>query len=648
MVWLPDRNRPENDLERYLVEKDFLSYILMIPAASADEKKKASDALAYRLNNQAYHGALNKFVNETISKGTLDKLKLKHKNDAIVPPPELGTDDTVPISCYKEFSIASGSKVYSGPSGVKAEEGILQQILQAAYTAITSYNLSAKGAFTLIRSSFKGSSLDLLGMYERNNLFHAFFRLVQLLAKSNSTPSQTLQEIIRLTNVRPEASELGKTFYRLLGLHEDLVSGLPAAERRISFQNTTRNNLVNYISLWYPSEIEQVQEKYEAFKMQSEREVRQLKQQGKIAEAQERQQMFCPVSSFIEAAMSILPFHTPVRAIREETSKKIHVAKVTENDLHLGAEATNWNDIMENEKMMQAQSLPPPPPPMVPGPPPFLSLAQSPMQPSSIPPMLQYHPYYQQLPMQQPPAQWMSPHVMVMGANAPPPPQQHSFPGMPRMQPGQGQGAVYQQPRIPQGPPPLQPRQQPQGQLYPSNAQPGSNNGRNGNGRRKNQDGKPKCPRCLRHDLYDNGGNILPCYRYPTVSQQELTLTCGHCGGCHYDARCNDHLRLKDIYPTDRPDRAPAAAPQMFSNSSTPPQPQPYQRGLQQGQPRGNNGRYNQDGYNQGRQGPLNGPRDRLRQPLPDPRIPGQDGGFPQHNQGFGGARPKQPGQNPF
>ncbi len=632
VVWLPGRDKPESELERYLLEKDFLSYILVDPVATADDKTKANAALKSRINNNIYGQALNNSIQDTISAGILTKLKSKHKDDEVIPTPTLGTDDTVSVNAFKEFAIASGSKTYSGPSAGKLNAGHLRQILEAASTVIQTYGLSSKAAFTLIRSSFKDEPLELLVLYEKNDHFQAFFRLVQLLSKSNTTPSQTLQEIIRLTNQRPATANLGAIFYKLLGLHEDLVSGLPASERKTAFQNSCRNNLLNYISIWYPGQIEAVNEKYAAFKLQADREVRQLKQQGKTAEALERQRMYCPVSSFIEAAMSILPFHTPVKA--EDAPKKIHVAKVTDNDLPIGAEAaSNWCDVIESEKQPQAQALP-----MNHGVNPFQQL---PMQAMAAPmqgPLMQH-----MMPMQQPPyfypqfplQNYMSPQIMAMGA---PPPQQQSAP----MAPFQG---VFHAP--PSGGRSGNPQQQGMNHQGSGQPQQGFSNGRNGNGNRKNING-PKCPRCLRHALCDAQGRVLPCYRYPTLSPNEVNAKCNHCGGTHFSARCNEHLKLTQIYPDGRPDQAPAAQPQMFSNSTMP--PQMNQPGPFRGRQNGPNGGYRQNNFNQEpNQGPapgIGGPRERLRQPLPDPRIQGPGGTMPQQNAGYGGARPKQ--QNPF
>ncbi len=647
VVWIAGRPTPDTDLERELLERDFLAITASDPTSTAAQKQRAHDALRIRMNNPGYGKSLTSFIKATLSKGAMDTLHARNVDADLVEPAVLGTVDTVSVQAHKEFTIGSGAHHYSGPTGGKGPDH-LRRILEAANATITNHNLSAEGAFSLLRDAMRGEALTLLNLYRKDGKYQSYMRTVQLLSRPTVSRQSTMKEIMNLINTKPAAGGLGDVFHTLFLLHDGLVANLPAKERPKAFTSSMKATLFNYISLWFPHLLDQVMEKYNALRVQMERQVDSLRQKGKDDEAAAVRHGWCDASALIEASLITLSNQSPSQLPQTGSGARgVQVAQL-EQELDLGAEASSgppqresWYDWVEEDRRQQQQRQQQQRQVQVLGPPP-----PAPSQQASLGlPQLQQQVQHQVFPQQVSQPQWMdSPHVMAMGTAPPGGGQQQRW----TAPHGQGQyqaPEVLGQPARPfQAPPPLLgPPPGWQRQQQPRVPQPGT--APLGNF-------KPKCPRCLRHDLYNNQNELNPCYRFPQLAPGEESAICNHCGGVHYSQRCNQHIKMSDLYPQQRPDVRPPLQPTMFTNQAP---AQPRGNGNRPPSRRGNGGQSRRGGNN-GRangfppQGQGNGPRERLHQPMMDQRPPMHPGqqvnnggrqGQPQPHVMYG-ARPKQ------
>ncbi len=316
--WIQAR-MPTSNLERQLLERDYLEALIDNPTTSNADKARAREIRLKRINNRTYRTGVRSMVATTLNINSSQKVKNRKRQSDIILPVPTGDEDKIDEKVLKNFPLLAGNNVYYGPSGSKSQAG-LKQILMAINNLVRDKHYTPKAAFTIVRNSFKGEALSLLQIYSAQDKWTSWFLLVQSVSKTVKSNAALMKEILTLIQTRPDSANLSSNVVKLMTLHQQLSEGMPPEQRIKNYETSANQSLRSYVLSWYSTHLAEVEENFELDKLAMRQEVSRLRAAGDDNAADLRLKAYCPVSSYCQAIMATLPNYEPSPAINQQVA----------------------------------------------------------------------------------------------------------------------------------------------------------------------------------------------------------------------------------------------------------------------------------------------------------------------------------------
>ncbi len=316
--WIQAR-MPSSNLERQLLERDYIEALIDNPATSNADRTRAREIRLKRINNRTYRTGVRSMVATTLNINSSQKVKNRKKQSDLILPAPTGNEDTIDDKVLKSFPLLAGNNVYYGPSGSKGQAG-LRQILTAANNLISKKGYTARASFSLVRNCFKGEALSLLQIYSAQEKWASFFLLIQSVSKTVKSNAALMKEILTLIQTRPDSASLSNNVVKLMTLHQQLSEGMPPEQRIKNYETSANQSLRSYVLSWYATHLAEVDENFELDRLAMKQEVSRLRAAGDDNAADMRLKAYCPVSSYCQAIMATLPNYEPSPAINQQVA----------------------------------------------------------------------------------------------------------------------------------------------------------------------------------------------------------------------------------------------------------------------------------------------------------------------------------------
>jgi len=319
IVWQQDQI-PGFSFERVLSE------IIALTTASNDatltdaQRASCHAALNQRMQNQDLTRAFNDI------RGAVSDPVAKDATVDLVPEPTFGFDPQAGVKNRKDFVSAINGAVLSDPSHPKAKE-IARQVFTSAKIIIEASSLNRKASLDLIRPAFSGTLTDLLSHYYHEEQYEAFAELVQEMCTPSSSSNTITNQLISLTNKRPDPKKLALLVSEIISLNRQLVADLPDHERDAIFKSNTRHYLDNILSLWYGVHREAVNTKFNKQMSAKTEEIRQAEDANNLDRARELKRKLCPVQTFSSILLQTLRNIEPSREINRMVAAELQPRK---------------------------------------------------------------------------------------------------------------------------------------------------------------------------------------------------------------------------------------------------------------------------------------------------------------------------------